>query len=251
MTSPEPPAAEPPLERDDAAWPSPSGAWFPRIWQVVVAVVVFVAMLLNVLWDGPLRDLDQWLADVVRSSGIRDNQPWKTIGYLLSQTGGRWVNVIWLLALCVMAWFTKRTIVPFVRVGTAVFIMWAAVYPFKEWLDRSFPTDQNGDYFDAVGSLGGAYPSGHQTNAILLGCVGAWIAVDYIRVRWIRRVVCWYAVLAPIISAVSVLLMNYHWLTDILGGAAMATVLLWAMRTVSRTSLGKRLEAKLTFAPQG
>lgn len=242
-----------PHDREDsvnAAWPSPHGAWFPRIWQVVIAAAVFVAMFLNVLWDGPLRDLDQWLADVVRAWGIRDNQPWKTIGYLLSQTGGRWVNVTWLAVLCVMAWFTDRTLVPFVRVGVAVFIMWAAVYPFKEWMDRSFPMDKNGDYFDAVGSLGGAYPSGHQTNSILLGCVGAWIAVQYIRQRWLRHLVCWYAVLAPIISAVAVIGMNYHWLTDVLGGAGMAVVLLWLLRAASATSAGKRLEARLTFAPQ-
>lgn len=213
----------------------------------MLAVVLFVTLFLNVLWDGPLRTLDQRIADWVQATGIRDTEPWGTIGFLLSQTGGRWTNLVWVLVLCVLAWRSDRTLVPLARIGVATVIMWAAVYPFKDGMDRSFPTDENGDYFGAAGSLGGAFPSGHQTNAILLGCVGAWIAVDYIRQRWIRRVVCWYAVLAPIISAVSVLFMNYHWLTDILGGAAMATVLLWAMRTVSRTRLGQRLEAKLTF----
>ncbi|GAB3299258.1 hypothetical protein GCM10027298_12030 [Epidermidibacterium keratini] len=248
-----------PNDREDsvnAAWPSPHGAWFPRIWQVIVAAALFVAMFLNVLWDGPFRGLDQWLADAVQSWGIREltptgieeNEPWNTIGFLLSQTGGRWTNVTWILVLCVMAWVTDRTLVPLLRVGVAVFIMWAAVYPFKEWMDRSFPMDPAGDYFGAVGGLGGAYPSGHQTNSILLGSVGAWIAVQYIRQRWLRHLVCWYAVLAPIISAVAVIGMNYHWLTDVLGGAGMAVVLLWLLRAASATSAGQHLEARLTFS---
>lgn len=230
-----------------ARWPTTRTDWYPVAWFAAVCFVVFALVLWDIHADGLARQLDHVVADRIREIGFRENPVGNAVGFLLSQTGGRATNVAWVLVLCVVAVVQRRSWVPLARIAVAVTLMWAAVYPFKGGFSRSFPMDPEGDYFNAA--VGGAYPSGHQANAVLLSAVGAWIAMDYIRQRWIRRVVCGYAIAAPVISAVAVLIMNYHWVTDVIGGACAGVVLLWLLRAAWGTPPMRRLDTMLERGP--
>lgn len=231
----------------DGAWASPYAAFRPRGWQVAVAVAVFVWLLVDVLLSGPLRGLDRQIAPALLDLGMREHSSLRHLGFALSQAGGRGTNLIWIAVLCAVVLYRHRTFAPFVKALSATGVMFVAVYPFKEWLSRSYPADPRGDYLHAAGDLGGAFPSGHQANATLLASVGAWIAFEHIRAVWVRRVIGAYALAAPFVSAIAVLLMGYHWLTDVVAGTCAGVVLLAFIRWVWATPVGLRVEAALSL----
>ena len=237
----------PPYGNIDGAWPSLRAAYRPRVWHVLVAAAVLALVLLDVLFDGAARQIDgsaaHWLLDL----GVRDSDVLGTIGYLLSQAGGRGTNLAWMVVLCAVIFVQRRTLAPLVQVLSATGLMYVAVYPIKEWLSRSYPADPAGDYLHAVGTLGGAFPSGHQVNATLLASVGAWIAMEHIRSERVRRVIAIYAIVAPVVSAVAVLLMGYHWLSDVIAGTCAGVILLWLVRWFWATTVGTRVIEALTF----
>lgn len=238
----------PPFGDTDGAWPSAHAAYRPRLWQVLVAAVAFVLVLLDVLFDGVLRRVEGTAASSLLGLGVREHDVLGTAGYLLSLAGGRGTNLAWIVVLCVVIFAQRRTLAPLAQALSATALMYVAIYPIKEWLSRSYPADPAGDYLHAVAGLGGAFPSGHQVNATLLASVGAWIAMEYIRSERVRRIVAIYAIVAPIISAVAVLLMGYHWISDVIAGACAGIVLLWFVRWFWATSLGLRITLALSFA---
>lgn len=229
----------------DGAWATPYAAFRPRLWQVAVAGAVFVWLLIDVLLDGPLRGLDRQIAPALLDFGMRDHSSLRHLGFALSQVGGRGTNLAWIVVLCLVVLYQQRTLAPLVKVLSASALLFVAVYPFKEWLSRSYPADPRGDYLHAAGQLGGAFPSGHQANATLLASVGAWIAFEHIQAVWVRRVVGAYALAAPFVSAIGVLLMGYHWLTDVVAGSCAGLVLLAFVRWVWTTPFGVRVEEAL------
>lgn len=239
----------PPYGDPDGGWPSPSAAYRPRLWHALVAIALLALVLLDVVLDGALRQFDAVTAAWFWDVGIRQHDVLGTIGYLLSQAGGRGTNLAWIVVLCAVVFVQRRTLAPLVQVLSAAGLMYVAVYPIKELLARSYPADPGGDYLHAVGSLGGAFPSGHQANATLLASVGAWIAMQYIRNRRIRRIVAVYALLAPAVSAVAVLVMGYHWVSDIIAGTCAGVILLYVVRWFWATSAGQRLIEILTLPP--
>lgn len=238
----------PPYGDPDAAWPSTRAAYRPRRWHVVAAAVVFSLVTLDVVFDGLLRQTDDAAARWLLGLGVREHDLLGTVGFLLTQAGGRGTNLAWIVLMCAVIFVQRRTLAPLAQALSATALMYVAIYPVKEWLSRSYPADPAGDYLHAVGSLGGAFPSGHQVNATLLASVGAWIAMEYIRSERVRRLVALYAVVAPVVSAVAVLLMGYHWISDVLAGACAGVVLLWVVRWFWATRVGRRLTSALSFA---
>lgn len=214
-----------------------------------MAASVFLLVLLDVLYDGALRRTDVAAAAWLLDRGVRDHDVLGTIGYLLSQAGGRGTNLAWIVVICAVIFVQRRTLAPLVQALTASALMLVTVYPIKEWLSRSYPADPSGDYFDAAAHLGGAFPSGHQVNATLLAGVGAWITMEYIGSERVRRVVAIYGIAAPVLSAVAVLMMGYHWVSDVIAGTCAGVILLFVVRWFWATSLGARLIDKLTWPP--
>ncbi|PRZ43632.1 PAP2 superfamily protein [Antricoccus suffuscus] len=235
------PDADDPRRVPVSQWPTADRAWYPARWLAIACTVLFALVTADVLADGLLRHFDGVLAGWIRTVGLRDSAVGSAIGYVLSQTGGRATNLVWILVLCIVIAVKSRNFVPFVRLALGVALLSAAIYTSKFLIARTFPTDPRGDLLHAVG-YNDSYPSGHQANAILLSSIGAWIAVDYIATVWVRRVVCIYAIAGPIIAAFAVLFMNYHWLSDIIAGASVGIVLLWIARRASVTKMGRRVE---------
>ncbi|WP_153504912.1 phosphatase PAP2 family protein [Cumulibacter manganitolerans] len=237
----------PPYGDLDGRWPTPHAAFRPRRWQLVTAAVIFAGLLLDVAMDGSLRALDHHVSAALLDVGVREHPAWSGVGFVLSQAGGRGTNLAWICVLCAVILLQRRTLAPLAKALSASAIMVVAVYPFKEFLSRSYPADPRGDYLHAPGALGGAFPSGHQANATLLASIGAWIAMEYVRSAWVRRVVGAYAIAAPVVSAIAVLLMGYHWLTDVVAGTCAGILLLALVRWLWSTPWGLRAERALGF----
>ncbi|WP_134323183.1 phosphatase PAP2 family protein [Cumulibacter soli] len=236
----------PPCGNTDGAWPSPRAAYRPRAWHALVAAAILLLVLLDVRFDGLLRQFDATSSDWLLSWGMQDHGFLNAFGWVLSQTGGRGPNLVLILVMCGVIFAQRRTYAPFVQVLSASALMYLTVYPIKAWLDRSFPTDPGGDYLHASPAPGGAFPSGHQVNATVLVGVGAWIAMEYIANDTVRRVIAIYAVVAPIVCAIAVLIMGYHWVSDVIGGTCAGIILLWFVRWFWASPLGERATAAMS-----
>jgi undecaprenyl-diphosphatase len=132
----------------------------------------------------------------------------------------------------VLAWLAPDRMVLLLAVGSAVVSAWrwtlwpmiqslfavaatgGAVLLLKFLLDRGDPKGEHT-------SLGGSFPSGH--SAVLLVCVGTGAMLVSCPTRWWQRLGC---LLVETVLAVAMLHVGLHWLTDIVGGALVAMVVL-------------------------
>jgi membrane-associated phospholipid phosphatase len=112
----------------------------------------------------------------------------------------------------VSAW--RWTLWPLIQSGLAVSATAGTVLALKFLMDRA---DPKGGHT----SLGGSFPSGH--SAVLLVCVATGAMLVSCPTRWWQR--AGFLVLEAALAA-AMLYVGLHWLTDIVGGALVAGVVL-------------------------
>jgi membrane-associated phospholipid phosphatase len=194
---------------------------------LLAALAVFILITVDVLAGGPLTHLDRAVSDWARSTGL-PAPGWRTTGQMeLDQAvnfGDREVvGLIVLVAisyLCVRA----RTIVPLVRLGLLSVVASAIVLGLKFGIGRHAPSGVHGP--EALRS----YPSGHTATAVVLwGLLWAVVAEypDFALSRPVAWLLSWAG---PVAVMVGMVLRDYHWLTDLVGAAALSVVLLQAER---------------------
>lgn len=199
----------------------------PRPVVIVGALVVLAVVSADVLLGGPLSHLDHRVGTQMDDWGLRW-RPWPrrslTLGVIPGQRG-----YVLTGAAALAAWlgWRNRTSEPVVRLAVAVVSLLAVVYAFKLGLARNAPIqDSRGE---AAGH-GASFPSGHVANAVLLWGWAYWSACRFRLPRMVRRVLGWGRWAAPVAVSVAMTLLNYHWITDFLGGAAVGVILLaWTL----------------------
>ena len=112
----------------------------------------------------------------------------------------------------VAAW--RRTLWPLAQSALVVGAVGALTLVLKVVLDRADPSGQHA-------SLGGSFPSGH--SAMLLACVATGAMLVSCPTRWWQRI--GFLALEALL-ALAMLYVALHWLTDIVGGALVAGVVL-------------------------
>jgi membrane-associated phospholipid phosphatase len=136
-----------------------------------------------------------------------------------------WLNpdrMLLLLAIgaaVVSAW--RWTLWPLVQSGLAVAATGGAVLALKYLVDRPDPKGEHT-------SVGGSFPSGH--SAVLLVCVATGAMLVSCPTRWWQRV---GFLLLEAVFAVAMLYVALHWLTDIIGGALVAGIVLGVQALVA------------------
>lgn len=192
-----------------------------------------VWITLDVLWGGPWTRLDARVSHTVRPWGLR-HAPWpKDAVYVLTMFGGRVPIVVGIGFLILLIAALRRSLQPLFRFAVALGILTLVVYAFKWGVGRTAPQ------IDRLHAGGTSYPSGHVPNAILMWGLTAWLAVDYRLPAWSQRLLAGMRFVGPVFAGAGMLLLDWHWFSDIIAGAALGIVLLRVLHLVFDGPLGR------------
>jgi PAP2 superfamily len=198
---------------------------------LVAALVVFVLVTVDVLVGGPLTRLDATVSAWARSTGLPGTgwtRPGQEEADQLVNLGDR--EVVGIIVLTAISWICvrARTVLPLVRLAALAGVTVSIVLALKYGIGRHAPSGVHGP--EALRS----YPSGHIATAVILwGTLYSVVAEhpDQVVSRQVARLLSW---LAPLLVAVGMVLRDYHWVTDLVGAAALCTILLQAERLALR-----------------
>lgn len=191
----------------------------PPWWLVGVAVVVLVLTTLDVIHHGVLVDLDNAISRRMIDWDLRHNHVARPFVMALTLFGQR--GLVLLITVPVIAYLTWRTRTSeyALRYLLTIVLLTIVVYAFKLTVTRPAPIPGPHDGRDS-------YPSGHLPNAILVWGILAWSAaragvpaalVTVLRV--VRNV-------APGAVIVGMTLLDFHWMSDFIGGGCIGIALL-------------------------
>lgn len=218
----------------------------PPWWAVALAAVVFLAVTADVWAGGWLSRLDVRIADRVGAWGLRYHTLPSLALHPLVWFGQR--GVILVAAFGVAGWiaYRARTSEPIVRLVVALFAVAGLVYAGKYTVARPAP-----EQLAAGITRGASYPSGHLANTVLIwglldSEVRGWPAPALL--RRVIRVVRW---IAPGAVVVAMTLLNYHWFSDFVGGAAAGVVLLAVVLLPQWTGIARGLDRPLGLRRSG
>lgn len=203
---------------------------------LLVSVAVAIWLTLDLILSGPVSRFDEFVADRVGAWRVgEDNAFVYGVCWSITQIGGQRALIIVVMAILVgyLCW-TRRTLQPLVRTLVALVLLTVTVYAFKYGLGRTAPA-YPGSYLHRGGQ---SYPSGHTANAVLMWGLATWLAVYYGLPARVQRLFATLFVVSPIASAVTMLLLNFHWVTDLVTGAAVSVILLWVLHAVFDGRLG-------------
>lgn len=209
-------------------------AWCPALLTVVAAALLGLWVTMDVVLGGPWHRADIAVADWVDMLDLRGSTVPNATLWLLSQTGGRATILIVVGLLTVFITRERRVWQPLLRVLVAFVLLTVVIYALKVGLGRTAP-----GYGASVLYVDGrSYPSGHSANAVLWWGLAVWLARSYDLPVWVVRLFTVVAVAAPVLTSLSMLVLNYHWLTDVLAGLALGIVLLRVLHAIFSTRLG-------------
>lgn len=211
------------------------GGASPRV--LVGALAVFIVVTLDVLLRGPLTALDGVLSRWVRTTGLPGRgwrRPWqRELDQLVNFGDREVVAIILVVVLAVICWHA-RTVLPFVRLAALAALTIGTVWGLKVAFARPAPSGVRIE--DALLS----YPSGHTATSVVLWGLLAAVVAEH-RPRSVSRpVVEMLSWLGPLLTVTGMLLRDYHWLSDLIAGAALGVVLVQVERLALRHWRGAR-----------
>jgi membrane-associated phospholipid phosphatase len=188
---------------------------------VAVAVVVLVAVTIDVAQHGWLTHLDSTIAHHVESWQIGRSSAEGEALRVLTFFGQRGpvLGVATPVALY-LAW-RSRSVSPLLRYAVALVLLTIAVYALKGAITRPAPS-----YRPGLDNPAQSFPSGHMVNAILIWGTLAWAASRAEVAAWLVRTLRVVQVIAPPAVFIGMTLLNYHWFSDFVGGACVGVILL-------------------------
>ena len=204
---------------------------------VLVCLAVSAWFTLDIIFSGPLRGFDHAVATWIAGFGARQHVVSEVPLWVLSQFGGRATIVICMSVLVIYLARSRRTWQPVFRLLAALALLTIVVYAFKLGIGRTAPSYLGGaDLLHT--STGQSYPSGHTANAVLMWGLAAWLASEYgMAAGWVRFF-RGLAAAAGVVASLAMLVLNYHWLTDLVVGITVGVVLLRILHAVFAGRLG-------------
>jgi undecaprenyl-diphosphatase len=171
----------------------------------------------DAILNNPNPRIDRWAADLaerLRHDTLVD------VARVVTELGSSPVTAVLTLATAIFA-LIKRRWIDAVALVTGWLLVWGAVHASKAAYDRERPAAAFTDTFNA------AFPSGHTAYAIAL------IAIATVLVRagvgWAGRIaLVTVAVILAAVVGVTRVYLRAHFLTDVLGGAALA-IAIWSV----------------------
>ncbi len=178
-----------------------------------------VAITADVLGGGPLRHLDDALAV---GSWHRGDPALVSVSNLFDRLGQRAVAGAVLVAVAAYLAWRARTWRPLAVTGAALAVLNLVVGAMKLTMGRSKPLSGH----DLLYVGGEQFPSGHAANAAVSWGLLAYLLIVYGRRRMPARVLVASAGLVTLGVCAASLYLDYHWLSDLVAGAALGAVLL-------------------------
>jgi membrane-associated phospholipid phosphatase len=224
------------LPQDSRVVPTGRPGW----WLLLAALVVGCAVTLDLLTRGALERMDLWVSEIVSDWDLEDSVAYPVV-WLVTQLGGR-VTILVVLAVLVghLAW-RRRTLLPLVRVLVALALLTVAVYAVKHGTGRTAPAFPGSFFFHPDGA---SFPSGHVANAVLMWGVARWQAAEYGLPARVQHAFRLLHVLGPLATAVAMVSLDFHWVTDAVVGAAVGVLLLGVVHALDALVLSRWVRAQ-------
>lgn len=207
----------------------------PPWWLLVAALVVGCLVTLDLLTRGSLERLDLRVSEIVTDWGLADSGAYPLV-WLVTQLGGRGTILAVLAVLVAYLAWRRRTWVPLMRVLVALAVLTAAIYAVKYGTGRTAPAFPGSFFFNPDGA---SFPSGHVANAVLMWGVARWQAVEYGLPVRVQRAFWLLHILGPGATAVAMVSLDFHWVTDAVVGAAVGVLLLGVVHTLDALVLSR------------
>lgn len=212
----------------------------PPWWLMLAALAVSVLITVDLLTGGVLERLDLRISRAIGGWGLRDSAAYPVV-WAVTQLGGR-ATILGVLAILVgyLAW-SRRTWVPLLRVLLALGTLTLGVYALKHGTGRTAPGHPDEVFFHIDGA---SFPSGHVANAVIMWGVARWLAVEYGLPGRVQRAFWWLSVVGPVATGLSMVSLNFHWLTDAIVGGAVGIVLLGVVHRLDALVLSRWVHAR-------
>lgn len=207
---------------------------------MVAALLVGGLITLDLLTSGVTERLDVRISDVVQEWGLADSAAYPLV-WLVTQLGGRVTILVVLSGLVGYLAWRRRTVLPLLRLVVAVVLLSGVVYAMKYGTGRTAPRFPGSYFFHDDGA---SFPSGHVANAVLMWGVARWQAVEFGLPVRVQQAFWWLAVVGPVLTGLSMISLNFHWVTDAVVGAAVGIVLLGVVHALDAVVLSRWVRAR-------
>lgn len=207
---------------------------------MVAALLVGGLIPLDLLTSGVTERLDVRISDVVQEWGLADSAAYPLV-WLVTQLGGRVTILVVLSGLVGYLAWRRRTVLPLLRLVVAVVLLSGVVYAMKYGTGRTAPRFPGSYFFHDDGA---SFPSGHVANAVLMWGVARWQAVEFGLPVRVQQAFWWLAVVGPVLTGLSMISLNFHWVTDAVVGAAVGIVLLGVVHALDAVVLSRWVRAR-------
>lgn len=196
-----------------------SGA--PPWWLVGLAGVILLLTILDIDHHGVLWHFDGTVSRQMLDWDLRDNNTALDWLSILVRFGNRfYVLLVSIPVTLYLTWRARRSEY-LVRYVVALIVLNLAVYALKFTVTRYPPVLATDKVNRSI-----SFPSGHLANAVLIPGLMAWSAVRAGAERWLVRALRALQIIAPVAVVVGMTLLDYHWMTDFIGGACVGVLLL-------------------------
>jgi membrane-associated phospholipid phosphatase len=212
----------------------------PPWWLLLAALVVGSLVTLDLLTRGALERMDLWVSEIVSDWDLEASVAYPAV-WLVTQLGGRGTILAVLAVLVGYLGWRRRTWLPLVRVLVALAFLTFAVYAIKHGIGRTAPAFPGSFFFHADGA---SFPSGHVANAVLMWGVARWLAVEYGLPLRVQRTFWLLYVAGPLATAVAMVSLDFHWVSDAVVGAAVGVLLLGVVHTLDALVLSRWVRAR-------
>lgn len=212
----------------------------PPWWLVLLALLAGSLITADLLAGGVLERIDLRTSEVVRGWGLRDSAAYPVI-WAITQLGGRATILIVLAVLVAYLAWRRRTWVPLLRVLLALGILTVGVYALKFSTGRTAPGHPDEAFFHVDGT---SFPSGHVANAVIMWGIARWLAVEYGLPAKVQRAFWWLGVAGPVATGVSMVSLDFHWVTDAVVGGAVGILLLGVVHALDAIVLSRWVRAR-------
>jgi undecaprenyl-diphosphatase len=212
----------------------------PPWWLMLLALVVGALITVDLLAGGVLERIDLRVSEIIGGWGLRDSAAYPIV-WAITQIGGR-ATILIVLAVLVghLAW-RRRTWLPLLRVLLALGTLTVGVYALKFGTGRTAPGHPDELFFHVDGA---SFPSGHVANAVIMWGVARWLAVEFELPARVQRAFWWLSVAGPIATGLSMVSLDFHWITDAVVGGAVGIVLLGVVHRLDAVVLSRWVHAR-------